>query len=555
MRTLLSLFVLLICAQTQAPPRDASSSAATPTGTGVIRGRVVATDTGVPIRRALVTISGGPGPRFIDLTIYTDAQGRYEVRNLAAGPYFLRANPNRYQGQFLPSEIPPPSPSGDLPRLTLAEGQTIQDYDLMLPRAGIIVGRLVDENGDPVSNVQVSAFAVSGGSGSVGGYSLQSSDEQGRYRLFRLPPGEFHIVARPSGGGDWTRQGQSLGFLETYYPGTHSRAEAGRVLVRAGQETAAADFVLTRERMFRVNGRVLNSKGSAPSVRTILTVVSRDSSTGTRIDEGTGRFSSEPLPPGTYRLAARLPDENPEIVVEYGVVRVTLTDQDIDDVVVSMKPTVDVAGRIVFEGSQIPTLFTDSLSIGADGLRARPYLSFFIRPVPVARDLTFTLRHIGGELLLRPSGNILRTWMLKGVFLGDQEITDTPKEFRQEDSGRLRIVLTTGGSEISGIVTDDKGRPPAYSSVVLFGEDKATWFASSIRFRQAFLGHEGRFTFKGLRPGRYYAIALPRDRWQNNLAADTADFESLAREATQVVLGEDEQRVVDLKFAAGGGGH
>jgi hypothetical protein len=88
----------------------------------------------------------------------------------------------------------------------------------------------------------------------------------------------------------------------------------------------------------------------------------------------------------------------------------------------------------------------------------------------------------------------------------------------------------------------------------LFGEDRATWFASSIRFRQGFLRADGRFVFRGLRPGRYNIVALPRDRWPNNTAADSADFESLAREATPIVLGEDEQRVVDLRLATGGGG-
>jgi hypothetical protein len=88
---------------------------------------------------------------------------------------------------------------------------------------------------------------------------------------------------------------------------------------------------------------------------------------------------------------------------------------------------------------------------------------------------------------------------------------------------------------------------------VLFGEDKSAWFASSIRFRNVWPGRDGRFTIRGLRAGRYYLIALPRERWQNNLAAETADFASLAREATPLVLGEDEQRVVDLKLTAGGG--
>jgi len=35
-------------------------------------------------------------------TIYTDAAGRYEVRNLVPGSYFVSVSPSSYQGQYLP---------------------------------------------------------------------------------------------------------------------------------------------------------------------------------------------------------------------------------------------------------------------------------------------------------------------------------------------------------------------------------------------------------------------------------------------------------------------
>src|SRR4051794_16988324 len=54
------------------------------TGTGRLRGRVVAADTGTVLRRAQVRISS---PDIGTKTAMTDAQGRYEFKDLPAGRF------------------------------------------------------------------------------------------------------------------------------------------------------------------------------------------------------------------------------------------------------------------------------------------------------------------------------------------------------------------------------------------------------------------------------------------------------------------------------------
>src|SRR5215218_9715703 len=124
MRAVMTAVVLLALAHTQTPQRDAPPSATMAAGTATIRGRVVASDNAAPIRRAIVTVSGGGPGRGIGLTVYTDARGRFEAKNLAAGEYVVRAAPNQYQGQFLPPG------AGALvvaapPRVTVADGQAV----------------------------------------------------------------------------------------------------------------------------------------------------------------------------------------------------------------------------------------------------------------------------------------------------------------------------------------------------------------------------------------------------------------------------------------------
>lgn len=546
----LALAVLLLAAaQVQPPPRDAAPAPPPQqTGAGVIRGRVVAADNGVPVRRAIVSVSGASLARGAALTVYTDARGRYEVRNLPPGAYVVRVSPNQYQGQFLTPPPPPVTPEGP-PRVSVGAGQVVSDYDLTLPRAGAIAGRLVDEDGDPISGVYVTAQRIGDRPG-MSDVSSVPSDELGRYRLFRLTPGDYLVIAKPGGAGDYVGEGQpAIGFVETYHPGTLSREGAARVRVRAGQETAAGDIALTHARMLRVKGMALDSSGAPAGSGTMVTLAREGGgSIGVGLSTG-GRFSFRPQQPGKYRLIARLQDDSGESALEYANVPLTLLDTDDDDIVVSMTPTATVSGRVVFDGAQAPSLTPDSLTIRTTTKSVASSMELPVRLAPLATDLSFTLRRIAGERLVRPNIVTRTEWVLKAVLLGTTDITDVPTEFRDADSGRLQVVLTNRWSEIAGTVTNDKGDPVAGAQIVLFSEDKSAWFATATRFRIDVSAPNGRYSLKGLRGGRYYLVALPRDRAISDLSIETATFELLAAEASTVFIGDEESRQVDLRLA------
>jgi hypothetical protein len=65
----------------------------------------------------------------------------------------------------------------------------------------------------------------------------------------------------------------------------------------------------------------------------------------------------------------------------------------------------------------------------------------------------------------------------------------------------------------------------------------------------------GKYRVSGLLPGRYYVVAVPRERLNvPSMGQDESFYEQLAKEATTFVIGEDEQRQVDLKIAVGAAG-
>ena len=76
-------------------PRDPTVKTAV--GTGSISGKVIAADTGAPIRRAQVTLSGAQKPAMT----YTDDEGRYSFTGLPAATYMLTVNPGSHRAAYL----------------------------------------------------------------------------------------------------------------------------------------------------------------------------------------------------------------------------------------------------------------------------------------------------------------------------------------------------------------------------------------------------------------------------------------------------------------------
>src|SRR5690349_21129519 len=74
--------------QGQMPPRGGRAVVDEPKGTSVIRGTIVAADSGSPLRRAQVRVSGQGVPARLATT---DAQGRFEIKELPAGSYNISA--------------------------------------------------------------------------------------------------------------------------------------------------------------------------------------------------------------------------------------------------------------------------------------------------------------------------------------------------------------------------------------------------------------------------------------------------------------------------------
>ncbi|MCA1584526.1 MAG: carboxypeptidase-like regulatory domain-containing protein [Acidobacteria bacterium] len=429
------------------PTRAGATPGEEPKGTAIIRGFVVAADTGQPLRRAQVRLSS-PETRESRLAT-TDSQGRFEARELVGGRYTISAS----KGGFVSLQYGQRRPSEQGTPIDIKDGQLIERLLIGLPRGSVISGRITDEFGEPVANAVVSAarFGYAGGARRalpIGGQNgRDTTDDLGQFRLFGLAPGDYYITAAFRGGGDVTDPAQDVtGFAPTYYPGASSLAEAQRVAVGLGQETTNVSFALIATRLVRVSGNVIDSNGAPLAAGGSVMLVPADRREalpmmrggGGRV-EPTGRFRITNVAPGRYLLHVRTGRQG----AEFGRMAIAVGDQDLDNLTIVTAPGATASGRVLTDSGQPP-----SLSPGTVTISSRP-ADADSAPLPgsnnarVNADWTFELAGLYDMRLIR--AGVPQGWALDAVTLNGQDITDVPLEF-------------SPGQKVTGLRTGTRGR-------------------------------------------------------------------------------------------------
>lgn len=520
-------------------------------GSAIIRGFVVAADNGQPLRRAQVRLTS-PETRESRLAT-TDSQGRFEARELAAGRYTITAS----KGGFVPLPYGQRRPSEQGTPIDIGDGQVMERLVIALPRGSVISGRITDEFGEPMANAIVSAvrYGYAGGTRRAtpagGQNASDTTDDLGQFRLFGLSPGEYYVSAAfRMGGGEVTDPAQDVtGLALTYYPGASSIAEAERVSVGIGQEMMNVSFALIATKLVRITGMVIDSNG-APAVGGGVVLAPADARNampmmrgggGVRIDAN-GRFRLTNVAPGRYMLQTRPGRQYSEI----GRLPITVSGEDLENVVLVTAPGATVSGRVVGPTGQPPSLKPENVSVTT---RAADLEAASMPGGAVGRlapTWTFELNGLIDARLFRvtaPQG-----WALESVTLNGQDITDTPLELSpgQKVTG-LVIAVTDRLTDLSGAVADSRGQPVLDASIVVFPSDDRLWTAQSRFIRVARPDQSGRYQIRGL-PAHAEYLAVAVQGLENGQANDP-EFLSTARvSATSLALTRGETKVVDLRM-------
>jgi carboxypeptidase family protein len=532
--------------QTQSTPRQNTTPA-----TATIRGHVVGADSGQPLRHALVRVQPmGPldgGATSVvrePKSTSTDADGRFELTDLQPGRYILTATRNTYVpftwGQ---TQNGAPNP------LELRAGEVNEHVDFSLQRGGVVTGRIVDEFGEPMSNLQVAAMQTRSinGKRDLIQTGFATTDDLGEFRIFGLAPGQYSVKAtwhRPGPAPDPTSPDRT-GYPETFFPGTTEADEAQRFTLRAGQTVSDLAMALTPISTVRLEGTIVDADGR-PMTGTTL-IVGKTSG-------NSGFFSGAPVrPDGTFLVASLTPGEYllrtqpmpPR--KDVATMKLTVGTEDIKDLRLVAMPPSTISGRVIVDPAQAASL-PNPVQLMAMPIGGQTFGG--MTTARVGDDLSFELTAIAGRHRInwpnQPPG-----WTIRAIRINNVDVTDDDLDVKAgENISGVDVELTNKTATISGLVTTAGGTPAKDYTVIVFAADNKRWTPNSRYLRIGRPDQEGRFKVTGLAPADYSVIAVDHvempGQWN-----DPEFLQRLSPKASGVTLMEGETRTIELKLSSG----
>jgi uncharacterized GH25 family protein len=337
-------------------------------------------------------------------------------------------------------------------------------------------------------------------------------------------------------------------YRTTYFPSATTAGEATPITVRSGDERTDLTITLRPAPAVRISGRLVTPDGSTPPPTAIrLTgeamsnVVTRSLPSGpadvgfetvTGLSDAAGRFTLLGVPPGEYLITEAdsfLSRTAREGRTPYWVAqRVTVGNEDLEDLVVNLRPALRVDGRIELRGGSaeqpVPPIVSFETPFGQAGFAAER-----TRDVPNG----FSTVAPGGQYIARPveTGG----WFVESVTTGGKDVTD--RAFDLDADTSLVVTYTNQPSKVSGTVKDTRGNTSPNAEVLVFPADPMQWvgYGKSPRtIKSVSASMSGEYTFAHLPPGDYNVIAI--DAAESDGWKDPRTLEMLAGRAMKLTV-------------------
>lgn len=506
--TLAILWCISASAQAPVPKAaDAATLSVKPDDKCSVEGTVVSATTGEPLKKTKLSLRpvGQSGEAPYETT--TNASGYFDIKGIDPGGYTLFASRTGYLRQSY-------SPKGDAKQrqitpLTLDPGQKLKEIVFKLMPQGVISGRVLDEDGDPLENawVSVSSVRYSNGKRQITFKGSGRTNDNGECRMAGLSPGKYVISAGPLKGMYQSSVaeravgsapvGQALEeeYVMTYYPNSTNPESAAPIDIAPGAQVSI-NITLVRTRTVRIKGRVsLGISGEVPQGARV--VLARSSAPGADLD-AQGNFQIRGVVPGSYVLLASYEDEGKRYTARLPL---EVSDSNIEGIDLKLQAPVEIRGRVIIEENR---RLTGDMFIELEP--TTPEASVSQDDTDVKNDLTFKL-NAGLEQYDIGVFRLPEGFYLKSIRLGQQDITETGLDLTAGvPAEELILVLNPNGGTVEGSVKNAKDEA-ATGVVVTLIPDDAHHRRQSWHYKTTNTDQNGRFIIKGVPPGAYKIYA------------------------------------------------
>lgn len=287
--------------------------------------------------------------------------------------------------------------------------------DISLTRGGVIAGRVVDSNRQPIIDITVDLKPVDQTGRSLprlitaADQHMYRTDDTGAYRIYGLPAGRYKVcVGEPLAAGAIRHLG---GYYRlTFHPDTKDESEARIIELAEGAEAGNVDInVGPFAKSYCVSGHIMNADTGKPMAG-VLAGYGAVSDSGQYIGS-VALTSTRSTPKGEFYIEGLTPGRYAAFVVNEGdsssycePTVFEITDSDLSDIEVKTKLGASISGIMAFEDdTRIESAGNLSLTVSITPSALEAFRKDPVRITPDGRFSAVGLRPGRAAILVRGS--------------------------------------------------------------------------------------------------------------------------------------------------------